>query len=149
MNLEDQLLLFLFGLVCFCVGGVTVRAVDDRLAPIPLVYQFPGPRAEIVEAPYPVALCFGKTIVGDGIILQNDYLRAPLLIMGDNTTIISSSFTGSEFGIYLAGDSKLWLSGSILMGNKVAFASGNSKTVITGLGQTMVTRVGKQLTIVP
>ncbi len=108
----------------------------------PLVYKFTPPPVEIIEEkePYPVALCFGKTIVGDGVVLQNEYLRAPLLIMGDNTTIISSSFHGNDFGIYIDGESKLWMSGDILINNGLGFAiKKNSKVNVEGINWPLVT----------
>ncbi|HYV62401.1 MAG TPA: hypothetical protein VE958_06990 [Bryobacteraceae bacterium] len=62
-----------------------------------------APSIEPVRIPYPI--CFGKTIIGSGAVVQDSLFEdSPLLIVGDNTTVTRSVFNGGRFGVWISGD---------------------------------------------
>ncbi len=122
-------MLKMFGLLGVCFGfyllGYGVCWVGLKPVDAPHVtMQLEAPDIEPQRVPYPI--CFGKTIYGDGVIVNNSYFdESPLLIVGDYVHVNSSSFNGGRYGIYVTSPTTMWVQGSIIMNaHKVGIALG-------------------------
>ncbi len=118
---------YLMGIV---TGGLVMGMWITRNELKPPTYIFPTP--PVAEVPYPVALSFGKTIIGNGTVLMNDYFSSPVLIVGNDVMVAGSVFKGNDFGLYLAGDARLWMRESIVIDSQIGITS-NAKVSITGV----------------
>ncbi len=103
-------------LVTFAVG-VWVGVTATRTYQPPAELQLRLEPVHIAMAPYPIPLCFGKTVRGNFTVINASTFNYPVVIIGDHTLVTGSLFTGNEWGIYMANGSDVRISYSNFIGS--------------------------------